>query len=145
MLLKKGLIRLLISLQGSPMLFIPKLGGKQRICINYRALNQATTKNGFPLPRIQDYLNSLGGAKQFSKLNLVLEYQQLLVNEANVYKTTFNTRNSKYEFIVMPFRLTNAPTTFQALINNVLRNLLQKNVIVYLDDILIYSSSLKEY
>lgn len=128
MLLEKGLIRPLTSPWGSAVLFVLEPGGKRRVCIDFRALKNATTKNGIPLPRIQDCLDALGGAFYISKLDLVSGYWQLLVNSQDVHnKTAFNTRD---EFLVMPFGLTNARATLKALMNNVLRDL--ENVVVIL-------------
>src|SRR5436190_11408511 len=115
------------------------------MCIDYRALNARTIRNTYPLPRIQECIDKLGNAKELSSLDLLSGYWQLRVAEKDVQKTAFNTRYGKYEFLVMPFGLTNAPATFQTLMNQILRPYIDKFVLVYLDDILIYSNSDEEH
>ena len=115
------------------------------MCIDYRALNARTIRNTYPLPRIQECIDKLGNATRLSSLDLVSDYWQTRVAEKDVQKTTFNTRYSKYEFLVMPFGLTNALATFQTLMNQILRPYIDKFVLVYLDDILIYSNSDEEH
>ncbi|GBG78872.1 hypothetical protein CBR_g28587 [Chara braunii] len=130
---------------GAHVLFVPKKGGKLRMCIDYRGLNRITKKNAYPLPRIDDLLDAAGGCKVFSKINLKSSYHQIEVDPSDQHKTTFKTRDRLYEFIVMPFDLTNAPATFQCLTDKVLRHQLNRFVVVYLDDILIFSKSMKEH
>ena len=115
------------------------------MCIDYRALNAVTRKNGYPLPRIQECLDLIGNARYLSKIDLTQGYYQVRVDNESREKTAFNTREGKYEFLTMPFGLCNAPATFQTLMNRTLRAQLGKSVIVYLDDIVIYSNSLKEH
>jgi len=115
------------------------------MCIDYRALNAKTIKNAYPLPRIQECIDKLGWASHLSSIDLTSGYWQTRVADRDICKTAFNTRYGKYEFLVMPFGLTNAPATFQMLMNQVLRPYIDKFVLVYLDDILIYSSSPEEH
>ena len=145
LLLEKGLIRTSDSEWGFPVLFVPKPGNKWRMCIDYRALNAVTRKNTYPLPRIDDCLNAFGEARYFSKIDLLSGYWQVRVDSQDISKTAFNTREGKFEFLVMPFGLTNAPATFQTMMNQVLRPLLNKTVVVYLDDIVIFSKTREEH
>jgi len=115
------------------------------MCVDYRGLNLRTHKNTYPLPLIQDCIDQIGKATHMSTLDLTSGYWQIRVAEKNIPKTAFNTRYGKYKFLVMPFGLTNAPATFQTLINNVLRPFLDKFVVVYLDDITVYSNSYEEH
>jgi hypothetical protein len=115
------------------------------MCIDYRALNAKTQKNAYPLPRIQECIDRLGKASNLSSVDLLSGYWQIRLSQDAVAKTAFNTRHGKYEFLVMPFGLTNAPATFQTLMNSILRPYIDKFVLVYLDDILIYSNSEEEH
>ncbi|TMC16709.1 MAG: DDE-type integrase/transposase/recombinase, partial [Chloroflexi bacterium] len=144
-LLIRGLIRESSSPWGAPVLFVLKKNGEWRMCIDYRMLNSKTIKNTYPLPRIQECLDRLGKATHLSSLDLLSGYWQVRVRNQDVPKTAFNTRYGKYEFLVMPFGLTNAPATFQTLMNSILRPYIDKFVLVYLDDILIYSNSKDEH
>ena len=144
-LLNKGLIRESSSAWGSPVLFVRKPDDTWRMCIDYRALNERTRRNTYPLPRIQECIDELGRAIYISKIDLTSGYWQIRIRDADIPKTAFNTRNGKYEFLVMPFGLTNAPATFQTFVNNLFREFLNKFVIVYLDDILIYSNTYEEH
>ena len=146
-LLKRGLIRESTSPWGAPVLFVrkPKTPGEWRMCIDYRALNTKTIKNAYPLPRIQDCIDKLGKSRHCTTLDLTSGYWQVRIADKDIPKTAFNTRYGKYEFLVMPFGLTNAPATFQTLMNSILRPYIDKFVLVYLDDILIYSNSPKEH
>src|SRR5436305_374185 len=145
-LLKRGFIRESVSPWGAPVLFVAKkVPGEWRMCIDYRALNAKTLKNAYPLPRIQECTDKLGKASRFSSIDMVTGYWQLRVAEKDIPKTAFNTRYGKYEFLVMPFGLTNAPATFQTLMNSILRPYIDKFVLVYLDDILVYSNSEEEH
>ncbi|GBG89122.1 hypothetical protein CBR_g48832 [Chara braunii] len=128
-----------------PVLFVPKKGGKLRMCIDYRGLNRITRKNAYPLPHIDDLLDAAGGCKVFSKIDLKSGYHQIEVDPSDQHKTAFKTRDGLYEFIVMPFGLTNAPAAFQCLMDKVLRHQLNRFVVVYLDDIPIFSKSMDEH
>ncbi|WMV41428.1 hypothetical protein MTR67_034813 [Solanum verrucosum] len=140
-LLDKGFIQPSISPWGAPVLFVKKNDGSLRMCIDYRQLNKVTIKNKYPLPRIDDLFDQLQGASYFSKINLRSGYHQLRVRGVDVPKTAFQTRYNHFEFLVMSFGLTNAPAAFMDFMNRVFRNFLDSFVIVYIDDILIYSKS----
>ena len=140
-LLKDGKISPSTSPYGAPVLFAKKRDGSLRMCIDYRALNSQTIKNRYALPRIDDLLDQLYGAKRFSKIDLTSGYWQIAIAAADRYKTAFRTRYGHYEFNVMPFGLTNAPATFQSLMNDIFRDMLDVCVVVYLDDILVYSKN----
>ena len=144
-LLDKGLIKTSASPWGFPVVFVKKPGGAWRMCIDYRALNELTAKNGYPLPRIQDLLEIVGRAKYLSKIDLASGYWQVRMADGSVQKTAFNTIWGKYEWLAMPFGLCNAPATFQTLMNETLRPHLGKIVVVYLDDILIFSDTEDEH
>ncbi|GBG80317.1 hypothetical protein CBR_g30685 [Chara braunii] len=141
-LLAKGWIRPSCLLYGAPVLFVWKKNKDLRLCTDYRKLNAQTIKNACPLPRVDDLLERLGGAKYFSKLDLKSGCHQIEIQPRDRYKTTFKTRYGLFEWIVMPFRLTNAPTNFQAAMTAEFRDLLDRTVLIYLDDILVYSQTL---
>ena len=144
-LLSKGFVKTSTSPWGAPVLFVKKKVGSLRLCIDYRQLNKVTIRNQYPLPRIDDLFDQLQGAKVFSKIDLRSGYHQLKVRREDVPKTAFKTRYGHYEFLVMPFGLTNAPAAFMDLMNRVFGPYLDKFVIVFIDDILVYSSSKEEH
>jgi len=144
-LLTKRYIKPSKSPYGAPVLFVHKKDGTLRMCVDYRALNKATVKNRYPLPRIDDLFDRLSGAKVFSRIDLCSGYYQIRIAEGDKEKTTCRTRYGSYEFLVMPFGLTNAPATFCTLMNDIFREWLDDFVVVYIDDILIYSNSLEEH
>jgi hypothetical protein len=115
------------------------------MCVDYRALNKATVKNRYALPRIDDLFDYLSGAKVFSRIDLRSGYYQIRIKEGDKEKTACRTRYGSYEFMVMPFGLTNAPATFCTFMNDIFREWLDDFVVVYINDILIYSSSLEEH
>ncbi|KAL0537052.1 hypothetical protein IC582_026020 [Cucumis melo] len=144
-LLDKGFIRPSVSPWGAPVLFVKKKDGSMRLCIDYRELNKVNVKNRYPLPRIDDLFDQLQGATVFSKIDLRSGYHQLRIKDEDVPKTAFRSRYGHYEFIVMSFGLTNAPAVFMDLMNRVFREFLDTFVIVFIDDILIYSKTEAEH
>ncbi|GJR16525.1 putative reverse transcriptase domain-containing protein [Tanacetum coccineum] len=141
----KGFIRPSSPPWGAPVLFVKKKDGSFQMCIDYRELNKLTVKNRYPLPRIDDLFDQLQGSSVYSKIDLRSGYHQLRVREEDIPKTAFRTRYGHYEFQVMPFGLTNAPAVFMDLMNRVCKPYLDKFVIVFIDDILIYSKSKQEH
>jgi hypothetical protein len=144
-LLEKGFIRPSSSPRGAPVTFLLKKDGTQRLCMDYHALNEVTIKNKYPLPRIDDLFDELRGACVFSKINLQLGYHQLKVQECNILKTAFVLRYGLHEFTVMSFGLTNAPAYFTYMMNKVFMEYLDKFVMVFINDILVYSRSEEEH
>jgi len=139
-----GFIRPSISPCGAPMIFVKKKDGSLRLCIDYSDLNRAKIKNRYLIPRIDDLFNQMKGATIFSKIDLRLGYHQLRIKEEDISKTAFLTWFGHYEFVVVPFGLTNAPVVFISLMNGVFRKYLDQFVQVFLDDILVYSKNEKE-
>ncbi|XP_019159655.1 PREDICTED: uncharacterized protein LOC109156252 [Ipomoea nil] len=144
-LLDKGYIHPSTSPWGAPVLFVKKKDGSMRLCIDYRELNQVTVKNKYSLPQIDDLFDQLKGAGMFSKIDLRSGYHQLKVADKDIPKMAFRTRYGHYEFTVMLFGLTNAPAVFMDLMNRVFKPHLDDFVIVFIDDILVYSRYSEEY
>jgi hypothetical protein len=143
-LLEKGYIRPSTSSWAALVLFVKKDGTK-RMCIDYRALNEVTVKNKYPLPRIEDLFDLLRGASVFLKIDLRSGYHQLRIRPTDIPKSTFITKYGLYEFMVMSFGLTNAPAYFMYLMNSVFMDYLDKFVVVFIDDILVYSQNEQEH
>jgi hypothetical protein len=144
-LLEKGYIRPSTSPWAATVLFVEKKDGTKRMCIDYRSLNEVTIKNKYPLPRIEDLFDQLRGASVFSKIDLRSGYHHLRIRPSDILKTTFITKYRLYEFTVMSFDLTNAPAYFMYLMNSVFMDYLDKFVVVFIDDILIYSQNEQEH
>ena len=137
--LANGFIRPSTSPAGAPILFDRKSDGSLRLCVDYRGLNNLMIKNRYPLPLIGESLDRLGRARRFTQLDLTSAYHRMKIREGDKWKTAFRTRYGYFEYQVMPFGLTNAPASFQGFINKILAEKLDIFVIVYLDDILIYT------
>ena len=135
-LLEKKYIGLSVSPWGEPIMFVKKKDGTLRLYIDYRQLNKVTVKNKYPLPRIDDLFDQMRGAKVFSKIELRSGYHPVKIKDEDIHKTTFRTRYGYYEFVMVPFGLTNAPCTFMCLMNSVFSRYLDKFVLVFLDDII---------
>ncbi|CAI7889493.1 unnamed protein product [Closterium sp. NIES-53] len=144
-ILDKKLIHPSTSLYGARVLFAPKPDGSVQMCIDYCALNKHTVKNKYPIPRIDDILDQLRGATVFLKLDLWSGYWHIKMADNSIHKTAFHTKYGSYKYLVMPFRLCNAPATFRAEMNDILRPLQDECMVVYLDDILIYSKNMKKH
>ncbi len=140
-LLDRGFIYPSVSPWEALVLFVKKNDGSMRMCIDYRQLNKLTIKNKYPLPRIDDLFDQFQGASIFSIIDLRSGYHQLRVKEADVHKTVFKTCYGHYEFLVMPFGLTNVPKGFMDLMNRVFQPYLDQFVVVFIDDILVYSKT----
>jgi len=144
-LLEKQFIRPSASPWGTPVLLVKKNDGSSRLCWDYRQLNKLTVKNKYPLPRIDDLLDQLKATMVFSKIDLRSGYHQILVKSEDVQKTAFRSRYDHYEYVVMSFGVTNAPAIFMDYMNRIFRPWLDKFVVVFIDDILIYSRNREEH
>jgi hypothetical protein len=140
-MMDKGYIQPSVSPWGEPILFVKKKDGTLRLCIDYRQLNKVTIKNKYPLPRIDDLFDQLGGASISSKIDLRSGYHQVRIKGEDIHKTAFRMRYVHYTFVVVPFGLTNSLATFMCLMNDVLNKFLDKFVLVFIEDILIYSKN----
>ena len=142
---RKGVYSTKCITMGAPVLFVKKKDGTLWLCIDYRQLNKLTVKNKYLLPKIDDLFNQLKGASIFSKIDLRSRYHQLRIKDVDVHKTVFRMRCGHYEFLVMPFGLTNAPVAFMDLMNRVFQPHVDQFVVVFIDDILVYSKDQEDH
>ena len=144
-MIAQGKIQPSKSPAGAPILFVPKPNGKLRLCVDYRALKDVTIKNRYPLPLMNELRDRVAGAKIFTKLDIRDGYYWIRIKKEDEWKTAFRTRYGHFQYTVMPFGLANAPATIQNMMNEVLREFLDQGVVVYIDDVLIYSENLEQH
>jgi len=144
-MLKQGKISPSKSPAGAPILFVPKPDGRLRLVVNYRGLNKVTIHNAYPIPLMTELRDQVRDAQIFTKLDLKNGFHLIRVHKEDEWKTAFRIRYGYYQYRVMPFGLVNAPATFQTMMNEILREFLDQGVVVYIDDILIYSKTIEDH
>ena len=144
-MLENKIIQKSVSPWGSRIVLVEKKGGKRRLCVDYRDLNKYTQTYSYPLPRIDDCLDRLSGAKLYSSLDLFSGYHQIPLKQSDKYKTAFFSSDGSFEYNRVPFGMKNAPSQFQMIMNEVLSKFITKGVLIYIDDIIIYARSIAEH
>jgi hypothetical protein len=145
-MVRTGKIRHSTSSAGSPILFVPKPNGRGlRLCVDYRGINKVTIPNRYPLPLMQELQDQVQGAQWFTKMNLKSGFHLIRIREGDEWKTAFRTRYGQYEYMIMPFRLTNAPSTFQDMMNHNFRDMIDLGLLAYMDDLLIYADTVERH